>query len=158
MGSSQPRDQTWVSYCRWILYHLSHQGSPIHFSYLYERREVCNLELETNSCMLSHFNCVQLTQWTVACQASISMGFSRQEYWSGLPCPSPRDLPDPGMWLCVKVKVKLLSLVWLFAIPWTVDYHAPLSVFSRQEYWSWLPFHSPGDPPNPGIKPWFPAL
>ena len=33
--------------------------------------------------------------WTVACQASPSMGFSRQEYWSGLPFPSPGDLPDP---------------------------------------------------------------
>ena len=33
--------------------------------------------------------------WAVACQASPSMGFSRQEYWSGLPCPSPEDLPDP---------------------------------------------------------------
>ena len=34
--------------------------------------------------------------WTVACQAPLSMGFSRQEYWSGLPFPSPGDLPDPG--------------------------------------------------------------
>ena len=34
--------------------------------------------------------------WTVAGQAPLSMGFSRQEYWSGLPCPPPRDLPDPG--------------------------------------------------------------
>ena len=33
--------------------------------------------------------------WTVACQAPLSMGFSRQEYWSGLPFPSPGDLPDP---------------------------------------------------------------
>ena len=37
------------------------------------------------------------TQWTVACQAPLSMGFSRQEYWSGLPFPSPGDLPDPGV-------------------------------------------------------------
>ena len=37
------------------------------------------------------------TPWTVALQAPLSMGFSRQEYWSGLPFPSPRDLPDPGM-------------------------------------------------------------
>ena len=37
------------------------------------------------------------TPWTVACQAPLSMGFSRQEYWSGLPCPSPRDLPNPGI-------------------------------------------------------------
>ena len=34
--------------------------------------------------------------WTVARQAALSMGSSRQEYWSGLPCPPPRDLPDPG--------------------------------------------------------------
>ena len=37
------------------------------------------------------------TPWTVACQAPLSMRFSRQEYWSGLPFPSPRDLPDPGI-------------------------------------------------------------
>ena len=35
--------------------------------------------------------------WTLACQAPLSMGFSRQEYWSGLPCPPPGDLPNPGM-------------------------------------------------------------
>ena len=35
--------------------------------------------------------------WTVACQAPLSMGSSRQEYWSGLPCPPPEDLPDSGM-------------------------------------------------------------
>ena len=48
--------------------------------------------------MLSH---VQLfaTQWTIACQAPLSMGFSRQEYPSGLPCPPPGDLLDPGIGL-----------------------------------------------------------
>ena len=47
--------------------------------------------------VLSRFNCVQLfaTLWTVARQAPLPMGFSRQEYWSGLPFSSPRDLPDP---------------------------------------------------------------
>ena len=50
-------------------------------------------------CMLSLFSCVQLcvTLWPVAHQALLSMGFSRQEYWSGLPRPSPGDLPNPGM-------------------------------------------------------------
>ena len=38
-----------------------------------------------------------VTPWTVARQAPLSMGFSRQEYWSGLPFPSPADLPDPGI-------------------------------------------------------------
>ena len=48
--------------------------------------------------MLSRFSRVQLfaTLWTVARQAPLSMGFSRQEYWSGLPCPPPGDLPDLG--------------------------------------------------------------
>ena len=47
-------------------------------------------------CVLSHFSRVRLfvTPWTVAHQA-LFMGFSRQEYWSGLPCPPPRDLPAP---------------------------------------------------------------
>ena len=35
--------------------------------------------------------------WTIACQAPLSMRFSRQEYWSGLPCPPPGDLPNPGI-------------------------------------------------------------
>ena len=38
-----------------------------------------------------------MTHWTAACQAPLSMGFSRIEYWSGLPFPSPGDLPDPGI-------------------------------------------------------------
>ena len=37
------------------------------------------------------------TSWTVACQVPLSMGFPRQEYWSGLPIPSPGDLSDPGI-------------------------------------------------------------
>ena len=49
--------------------------------------------------MLSRFSCVRLlaTLWTVACQGSQSMEFSRQEYWTGLPCPSASDLPNPGV-------------------------------------------------------------
>ena len=59
----------------------------------------------------------------------------------------------------VKEKVKSLSHVRLFATPWTVARQAPPSMgFSRQEYWSGLPFLSPGDLPNPGIEPTSPAL
>ena len=49
--------------------------------------------------MLGCFIQVQLfaVPWTVAHQAPLSMGFSRQEYWSGLPCPPPRDLPNSGI-------------------------------------------------------------
>ena len=114
------------------------------------------------------------TPWTVAQQAPLSMGFSRQEYWSGLPFPSPGDLPDPGIEPRSPTlqadaliseppgKPKLscsLSRVRLFATPWTVAYQAPVSMgFSRQECWSGLPFPSPGDFPDPGIEPGSPAL
>ena len=65
---------------------------------------------------------------------------------------------------CLLLKVgiskwKSLSRVWLFMIPWTVAYQAPLSMeFSRKEYWSGLPFLSPGDLPDPGIEPRSPVL
>ena len=58
-----------------------------------------------------------------------------------------------------KVKVKLLSRVQLFETPWTVAYQAPPSMgFSRLEYWSGVPFPSPGDLPDPGIEPGSPAF
>ena len=56
-------------------------------------------------------------------------------------------------------EVKSLSRVQLFVTPWTVAYQAPPSMgFSRQEYWSGLPFPSPGDLPDPGIEPRSPTL
>ena len=64
--------------------------------------------------------------------------------------------------LCFPLKwseVKSLSRVWLFATPWTVAYQdSPSMGFSRQEYWSGLPFPSPGDLPDPGIEPRSPKL
>ena len=45
---------------------------------------------------LSHVR-LFVTPWTIACQAPLSMAFSNQEYWSGLPFPSPEDLPSPGI-------------------------------------------------------------
>ena len=57
------------------------------------------------------------------------------------------------------IEAKSLSRVPLFATPWTVVFQAPPSMeFSRPEYWSGLPFLSPGGLPNPGIKPMSPAL
>ena len=57
------------------------------------------------------------------------------------------------------MKVKLLSPVRLLATSWTAVYKAPLSMgFSSQEYWGELPFPSPGDLPDPGIKTRFPTL
>ena len=52
-----------------------------------------------HACMVSFLSHVQLfvMLWTIACQAPLSMGFSRPEYWSGLPFLPPGDLPDPGI-------------------------------------------------------------
>ena len=136
--------------------------------------------------LLNRFTRVWLlvTLWTVAHQAPLCLGFPRQEYWSGLPCPPVGDLPNSGIkpvsltspalagrffttgvsWEAQSVYtmkkwsvVKSLSCVRLFATPWTVAYQAPSMGFSRQEYWSRLPFPSPGDLPNSGIKPMSPV-
>ena len=83
--------------------------------------------------LLSYFSRVQLcvTPKMAAHQAPLSLGCPRQEYWSGLPFPSP-------MHACM---VSHFSRVWLCATPQTAAYQAPLSTgFSRQEYWSELPF------------------
>ena len=72
-----------LPHCKQILYHLSHQESPS-----------TALKVKVKS-----LSCVRLfaTPWTKVHQAPPSMGFSRQEYWSGLPFPSPGYLPDPGI-------------------------------------------------------------
>ena len=94
-------------------------------------------------------------------QAPLSMGFSRQEHWSGLPFPSPMHESEKWKW---KVKVKSLSRVRLLATPWTAAYQAPPSMrFSRQEYWSGLPLSSPSakdtlvkNPLLPNSQPFLP--
>ena len=57
------------------------------------------MHIYTRTCVLSHFSCVWLcaTPWTAACQAPLSIGFSRQAYWSGLLCHPPWDIPNPGI-------------------------------------------------------------
>ena len=78
---------------------LTHRHISFHCTRLCCASGYCvhKLKLYGDLCMLSHFCHVQLfeTLWTVFCQAPLPMGFSRQEYWSGLPCPPPGDLPDP---------------------------------------------------------------
>ena len=65
--------------------------------------------IKSAACVLNQFSCVRLfvTLWTVAHQTPLSLGFSRQEYWSGLPCPPPVDLPNPGI-----KPTSLKSLYW----------------------------------------------
>ena len=73
---------------------------------------------------------------------------------SRFPCPWDSPGKSTGVGCHCLLWWKSLSWVWFFATPWTVALQAPLSTgFSRQEYWSGLPFPSPGDLPDPGIKP-----
>ena len=75
-----------------------HRIQPLILIKLFKKPKVTNISftfvyicggLVTKSCP------TLVTSWTVACQAPLSMGFSRQEYWSGLPFPAPGDLPNP---------------------------------------------------------------
>ena len=80
-----------------------------------------------------------------------------QKNHSYIPLPEASKQTRPNSYLEDKL-VKSFS-VWLLATPWTVAYQAlPSMGFSRQEYWSGLPFPSPGDLPNPGIEPGSPTL
>ena len=106
-------------------------------------------------------------------QPPLSMGFSRQERCSGLPFPSPEDLPNPGMEpmslmssslsgrffiTSTTWKACVLSCVQLFVSPRPIAHQAPLSRrFPRQEDWSELSFSPPGDLPDPGIEPMSPV-
>ena len=98
-----------------------------------------------------------VTPWTVTWQAPLSMWFSRQEYWSGLPFPHPGNIPDtriklrtPALQECSLLSGLLLLLlsrfshVRLCATPEMTAHQAPPSLgFSRQEHWRGLPFPSP---------------
>ena len=75
-----------------------------------------------------------VTSWTVAHQASLPMEFSRQEYWSGLSFPAPRNLSDPEIRTAslasplLYCSVQLLSCVRLFVTPWTAAWQASMSI------------------------------
>ena len=71
---------------------------------------------------------------------------------------SKSELSKMCVCVCVHIRIQSHSHVWVFVTPWTVAPQAPLSMkFSRQEYWCGLPFPSPGDLPDPGIKPGSPV-
>ena len=80
--------------------------------------------------MLNHFSRVELcvTLWTLACQASLSLGFSRQEYGSELPCPPPGDLPDPGI-----EPASLMSLTLAVGFITAVPPGKPTNKYSTQQ-------------------------
>ena len=86
--------------------------------------------------VLSHFSCVQLfaTPWTIARQASLSVGFPRQEYWSELPFPPPGDLPDPGICLVSLSFPELADGFFTTSATWEVSY---LFVMTSKEGSEW---------------------
>ena len=121
----------------------------------------------SHECVWSHFRHVWLCVilWTISHQVPLSVGFSRQEHWSGLPFPAPGDLPtqgsNPGLLCCRKILYCLshqgslyhshshilskkrtcmlssFSHVQLSATLWTIARQVPLSMeFSKQKYWS----------------------
>ena len=81
---------------------------PISYDSEIKKKTTHKQRCETRVCVCL-LSCVQLfaTPWTVACQASLSKEFSRQEYWSGLPFPSPGDLPDSVIKLVSPVSTAL---------------------------------------------------
>ena len=106
--------------------------------------------------------------WTEKCGRLQSIGSHRvRHYWRDLAGTRALGYTSSGIKCCIQLcpllfvpkKVKLLCPVRLFVISQTVDCQAPSSMgFSRQEYWSWLPFPAPGDFPNPGMDPGSPTL
>ena len=109
------------------------------------------------------------TLWTVACQAPLSMGFSRQEYWSRLPFSPPGDLSDPGsepaspegrffycwatskaIYIALVFCCAVFSHIWLFVNPWTTAHQARLSVGILQaRILEWVSMPSSRGPSQP---------
>ena len=123
------------------------------------------------------------TPWTVVHQAPPSVGFSRQGCWSGLPFPSPGDLPDPGTepglphcrqtlyslshqgspWKLPRGTIEIEHVCVQSCLTFFDSMDCSLLGFSvigifQQEYWHGSPFLSPGDLSNPGIEPVSSAL
>ena len=93
---------SFLAFSPWSLCLPLWESLPLFYSQVYLISYLIKQSLKSPSlppCMLGCFSHVQLfvTSWTVTHLAPLSMGFSRQEHWSGLPCPLPRALPDPGI-------------------------------------------------------------
>ena len=88
--------------CPLLIYSLATSALRDVYCYFLSKLWVVKITLPNSNmhvCMLSHFSRVWLfgILWTIVHQAPLFMGFSRQKYWSGLPCPLPGDLPHPGI-------------------------------------------------------------
>ena len=145
MGSKQEKEYVKAVYCHHV-YLTSMQSTscemPGHMKYKLESRLqgeiLITSDMQVLLLLLHRFSHVQLcaTPQTAAQQAAPSLGFSRQEYFSGLPFPFPTKE--------LLLLLSRFSRVRLCATPQTAAHQAPPSLgFSRQEYWSGLPFPAP---------------
>ena len=96
------------------------------------------------SVVSNSFSCVWFfaVLQTVALQAPLSMGFSRQEYWSGLPCPSPEDLPNWGIEPVSLTSLELASRFFTTSTTWEASFSMCVSVKGQEEPVTALRFHS----------------
>ena len=127
--------------------------------------------------MLTCFSLVWLfaTPWAVAHQAPLSIGFSRQEYWRGLPCPPPGALTNPGIKPMSFMSPALEDGFFTTRATWEAHFHLKVKVAQacptlcdpmdytvhgilQARILEWVDFPFPGDLPNPRIEPWSPAL
>ena len=78
---------------------VSEEGIQYYFTYIkFKNKRVKSKYMYIVCyCLVTKLRLTLVTPWTVTCQAPLSLGFSRQEYWGGLPVPSPGDLPNPGI-------------------------------------------------------------
>ena len=92
-------------------------------------------KLRVHAFILSHSSsvCILMIPWTVAFQVPLSMGFSRQEYWSGLPCPPPGDLPNPGIEPVSLASPALAGAFFTTSAPWEAHFSVKLSGLSIEK-------------------------
>ena len=110
--------------------------------------------MNVNMKLLSHVRLFG-TPWTVARQSPLSTGTLQARILEWIAISFSRDLPDPG----IEPRSPTLQADSLSSVPQPAAHPVSLSMgFSRQSYWSGLPFPFPGDCPDPGIEPWSPAL
>ena len=97
----------------WDHYMVLKPRGQVDLKYIYHTAGLHNFVCKVTSVMSN-----SATPWTVACQAPLSVGFSRQEYWSELPCPPPGDLPDPGMELASLLSPALAGRFFTTSATW----------------------------------------
>ena len=160
----------------WVL--VSVNVNLISFFHLFY---IPNIHIEcVPACLRASVVCHSATLWTVALQAPLSTGFSRQEYWSGLPCPPPGDLPDSGIEPAVLTSCALAGRLFTTSATWKsitciimhiCNMHIYMAVlFSRLVMSDSLrphklqharlpcPSPTPGVHPNPGPLSWWSHL